>query len=153
MSRNTSESPGPMTAMPSDVIRNPNEKRHYMGIKQFPGAIKIWQDDKLIADSDSALLVQEVGNRVYDPVYYLPPGDILVALYNVSGKSTHCPLKGDASYFSVSGLHIGDNQYFAWSYENPFDFAFELAGHYAFNQDFVRIELVGNKALKNAPTS
>ncbi|MEM9330801.1 MAG: DUF427 domain-containing protein [Pseudomonadota bacterium] len=146
MRKSYSESSNSMVTLATDLVHNPTEHRHYMKIKPFSGTVKIWQADKLIVESNAALLVLEVGKGFYDPIFYVPPGDVLVGLYDVRGKTTHCPLKGDAHYFAISGLEIGDNQYFAWSYEHPFEFASELSGYFAFNPEFVRIETKGTRA-------
>ena len=45
----------------------------------------------------------------YPPVLYVPQADLDMALFAATDKSTHCPHKGDASYFTVSGLeNTGD---------------------------------------------
>ena len=56
-----------------------------------------------------------------------------------SGRVTHCPYKGDASYFSIDGggIHIRDA---AWSYEHPYPAVAEISGHLAFYPDKVRVE-------------
>ena len=50
---------------------------------------------------------------------------------------SHCPFKGDASYFSIEG--VADNA--VWSYEHPFDEVARIREHLAFYPDKVRIEV------------
>ena len=59
----------------------------------------------------------------------------------VSGKSTHCPLKGDASYFTLNGEEI------AWTYDRPFEWSEQLRGHIAFYANKVAIEETLTDAL------
>jgi uncharacterized protein (DUF427 family) len=48
-----------------------------------------------------------------------------------STHSTHCPYKGDASYFSIAaGGRTADNA--VWSYEQPFPAMAEIKDHLAF---------------------
>ena len=47
--------------------------------------------------------------------------------------STHCPFKGDASYYSLKGG--AENA--AWSYESPYDEMAAIKGHLAFYPDRV----------------
>lgn len=78
-----------------------------------------------VADSVSALLVRETRHT---PVYYFPRRDVRIDLMQATARSTHCPYKGDASYWSVEvDGRVAENA--AWSYPAPFD---EVAGlkHY-----------------------
>jgi len=76
--------------------------------------------------------VMEIGKSVYDPVIYVPEADLSAEFDRVE-KSTHCPIKGDASYISLGGEEIG------WAYKTPIDMAERLAGHYAFWPAKVRV--------------
>ncbi|WP_102108266.1 DUF427 domain-containing protein [Oceaniglobus roseus] len=75
------------------------------------------------------------------PVIYFPREDIAMAFLEKSPSSTHCPHKGDASYYSVQTKSelIRDA---AWSYETPKDGAKEIAGHLAFYSNKVTVEQV-----------
>jgi len=63
----------------------------------------------------------------------------IAQLIPIEAKSTHCPLKGDASYFSVDGSGAP----IAWSYEVAFDLAKVINGRVAFYPDKVTVEEVG----------
>lgn len=67
----------------------------------------------------------------YPPVIYFPRGDIAMAFLDATDKSTHCPHKGDASYFSVvTKSRRLENS--VWSYENPSADVAQVKGHLAF---------------------
>ena len=117
----------------SDTIHNPSEPRHFMAIKPVERRVRIFQGERLLADTTRAVRVIEVGRGVYDPSVYIPAEDVSAPL-EPTEKSTHCPLKGDASYFALDGEEL------AWAYDAPFDFAQELAGRRAFWASKVRIE-------------
>src|SRR3546814_11954613 len=55
-----------------------------------------------IARSDRAMLLEEVyGEKSYPPVVYFPQDDIEPQSLVPSAHRSHCPIKGDAGYFSV----------------------------------------------------
>ncbi|MCR9281365.1 MAG: DUF427 domain-containing protein [Rhodobacteraceae bacterium] len=114
------------------AIRNPENPDHLMVIKDVPRRIRIYQGAALLADSINAVRVLEIGKSFYDPVIYVPEADIKTRFGYVD-KSTHCPIKGDASYISHDGEEIG------WVYRSPVPMAEKLAGHYAFWPSKVRI--------------
>ena len=115
------------------AIRQPGNPHHYMVIKPIDRRVRVFRGDRLVADSTAAVCLIEIGRRALDPVVYVPPEDLTVALDPVD-KTTHCPLKGDASYFALDGEELG------WVYRQPFDFAAALAGRHAFWAAKVRIE-------------
>ncbi|WP_421859114.1 DUF427 domain-containing protein [Oricola sp.] len=119
------------------TIHNPYNDAHFMRIKPVSGAVRVTRGDRVLAQSAKAIRVMETGRDVYDPVIYIPSGDVSDALHAVPGKTTHCPLKGDASYFALDGEEI------AWTYGEPFDWAHELAGHVGFYAGKVTIEEKG----------
>jgi len=118
------------------AIREPGSPHHFMVAKPIDRRVRIWRGERLIADTNDAFCLIEVGRRALDPVIYVPPEDIVVPLESLD-KTTHCPLKGDASYFAVDGEEVG------WAYLEPFDFAAVLARRHAFWAAKVRIEQGG----------
>ena len=92
-----------------------------------------------IARSRDAVIVQEIGRDVYDPAYYLPFADVrgLVA----TDRTTHCPLKGDTTYYDLapSGDADGVGE-IAWSYTDPLEWAEALDTLVAFDPAKVSIE-------------
>jgi len=81
-----------------------------------------------VADTVDAVLLCE---EPLHPVIYVPPADIAAGVLSKTEKTTHCPFKGDASYWTVSaGGRTAENA--AWSYESPI--AHEaIKGHLAFD--------------------
>ena len=94
---------------------------------------------KIIADTTRALTLQEAG---YPPVHYIPRADTDMSLLKPTRHSTHCPYKGDASYFTIEANdRSADNA--AWSYQQPYPAVKEIKDHLAFYPDRVdRIEEV-----------
>jgi uncharacterized protein (DUF427 family) len=78
---------------------------------------------QVLAESDDTVVVE--GN------HYFPLGSIRQEFFKPSDKSTHCPWKGDASYYSivVDGVENTDA---AWYYPTPKAKASEIQGRVAF---------------------
>lgn len=91
----------------------------------------------VIAESKAALELSETG---HGDVIYFPREDVAMAFLDESAHSTHCPHKGDASYFSiVSKNRTLENA--AWSYETPKDDVARIKGHIAFVKgDYLAVE-------------
>lgn len=109
---------------------------HPITITPNPRRVRVTAGDLVIADTRRALTLKEAG---YPPVHYVPREDTDMKLLERSERRTHCPYKGDASYFSIQiDGNTLDNA--TWSYEQPFPAMAEIAGRLAFYPDKVRIE-------------
>jgi uncharacterized protein (DUF427 family) len=105
---------------------------HPITITHHPAEIRILRDGREIVRTRNALSLKE-GN--YPPVLYVPRADADMAALTSNLRSTHCPYKGDASYFDLPGAPAA-----VWSYESPLADVAEIAGHLAFYPDKVVIE-------------
>ena len=84
--------------------------------------------DTAIANSSRALLLLE---RKHLPVYYFPMDDVRMDLLKETDRHTHCPRKGNASYWTIAvGARRSENA--AWSYLDPIPQAAEIKGYVAF---------------------
>jgi len=88
---------------------------------------------ELIADSKDAIQMAE---GTYPPVYYFPRADVKMDRLERTSHKTHCPFKGDASYYSLKG----GTENAVWSYETPYDEMQAIAGLVAFYPDKVEIK-------------
>lgn len=95
--------------------------------------VRVMLGGSVIADTLRALTLQE---STYKPVLYIPREDTRMELFERTVHSTHCPYKGDASYYSARvGERVSENA--AWSYEQPYPAMTAIAGHLAFYPDRV----------------
>lgn len=88
---------------------------------------------QVIAETTHALTLREAS---YAPVQYVPRGDVAMKFLERSDHSTHCPYKGDASYYS---LRVGERSQnnAVWSYETPFPAVYVIKDYVAFYPDKV----------------
>ena len=89
----------------------------------------------VLGTSHNALELREGS---YGPVIYVPRADIDMSKLEKTSRSTTCPHKGVASYYSVrSGDGTLDNA--VWSYETPKAAVAAIAGHLAFYTDRITV--------------
>jgi uncharacterized protein (DUF427 family) len=124
----------------TQAIHNPDEPRHFMRIKPISGYVRVLLAGRVLAASNRALRLLEVGKDLSDPTIYFPPDDLRVAL-SPTDRRTFCPLKGHATYFPVlaPGGEVSEPE-IAWSYTETLDFASELKNRIAFYASRVVIE-------------
>ena len=106
-------------------------------IRKAEGTWVVRSGGAVLGETSRALELSEDG---YEPVIYFPREDIAMAFLDPSSKTSHCPHKGDASYFSiVNKSSVTKNA--AWSYENPIEAVSEIKGYLAFyTSDSVKVE-------------
>jgi len=98
-----------------------------------PNRVEVRVDGLVIADSTHALVMRAPGTP---DVQYVPRDDVDMTRLIRSEHTTHCPYKGDASYWSIrTGRRVVDNA--VWSYEVPYPDMAAIAGHLAFYPDRV----------------
>jgi uncharacterized protein (DUF427 family) len=109
---------------------------HPITLVPTTGRVVVRAGGRVIADSRSAVTLSEAS---YPPVQYIPRADVDMAQLAATEHSTHCPYKGEASYFSIpAGGARGTNA--VWSYETPYPAVAAIAGHLAFYPD--RVEAI-----------
>jgi uncharacterized protein (DUF427 family) len=83
---------------------------------------------EVIADSRRPLVLEETRCPTR---FYLPRPDVRLDLLERTATRTHCPYKGDASYWSVriGGQVVVDA---AWSYEDPLPERDDIRGYLCF---------------------
>jgi uncharacterized protein (DUF427 family) len=97
----------------------------------------------VIADSADALVLQEAD---YKPVVYFPREDVSMEYFSRTDRSTHCPYKGDAAYYTIlMDGNFGDNA--VWTYEEPFPAMEQIRGRLAFYPDKVEVYEVSEEAV------
>lgn len=111
---------------------------HPITIEPQGGRVVVRLAGVTIADSANALRLRE---STYTPVLYIPREDVRMDLLSATDHATHCPYKGDASYFSIDaeGRHL---QNAVWTYQAPIAAVAAIKDHLAFYRDNVTIEEV-----------
>jgi len=117
-------------AVDAGITVTPNPKRV---IVRLGGAI--------VADTTRALVMRAPGTPDQQ---YIPRADVDMTHLIRTELVTHCPYKGDASYWSIqSGPRTVENV--VWSYETPHDDMASIAGYLAFYTD--RVDAIEERPL------
>jgi uncharacterized protein (DUF427 family) len=123
-----------MTATPQTAGPGPGYTRapeHTITLEREGKRVSVVFNGETIAETTNAITLHEAN---YPPMYYLPRGDVRADVLTRTDHSTHCPFKGDASYWSIAvGGKESENA--VWSYELPFDEVAEIKDHMAFYAD------------------
>ncbi|MBF6328140.1 DUF427 domain-containing protein [Nocardia transvalensis] len=97
---------------------------HRLYMHEFTRRVRARLADEVVLDTVRGTLLHETG---LNPVLYAPVEDVRSDLLERTNHSTHCPFKGDASYWSIRvGDRVADNA--VWAYENPLAEAAWLRG-------------------------
>ena len=104
------------------------DPRRLLYFEDSPRRVRGRLGEETVVDSRRAKLLHEHGHL---PVYYFPQEDVRMELMRPSAHSTHCPKKGDATYWSIhAGDRVAENA--VWSYPQPIVGSSPLAGFLAF---------------------
>ena len=115
---------------PTTVNYQVEGPRHRLFLGPFPRRIRAFLGGEPVLDSVRAMLLHESNLMV---VLYVPREDVLAQLTPTDHR-THCPFKGDASYWDLtSGGETAPNA--AWGYLEPLPEASWLTGYVAFYWD------------------
>jgi uncharacterized protein (DUF427 family) len=100
----------------------------HITLTPIPGPVTVTANGTPLGTSRNALDLREGS---YPPVIYVPRADIDMGKLEKTQRSTTCPHKGAASYYSVrTDSGVLDNA--VWSYETPKPGMEGIAGHLAF---------------------
>ena len=98
--------------------------RHRLLLHPFPRRVRARFAGETVLDSTRGAMLHE-SNIL--PRFYVPLEDVRADLLERTDHSTHCPFKGDASYWSVRvGDRVAENA--VWTYEDPIPEARWLRG-------------------------
>jgi uncharacterized protein (DUF427 family) len=84
---------------------------HRISTRPSTRHVRVESDGQVLAESDRAM---ELDETRLPTRYYLPREDIRTDLLTPSETTSHCPFKGDATYFSAPGAPDA-----FWVYEEP----------------------------------
>src|ERR687883_561656 len=93
---------------------------HRIRLKPVRVRVRVTYQGEILADTNQAVALEEpMGadtSTVAPIVYYIPRKDVKTQRLVRTPKKTHCPFKGDATYYS---LRKGGEDV-VWSYEQPY---------------------------------
>jgi uncharacterized protein (DUF427 family) len=117
--------------------------KHRIYFAQDPRRLRAVVDDAVVLDTTRARLLYETGIA---PRIYAPLEDYALDLFETTETSTHCPFKGDASYWSlqVDGREVPEA---VWYYPQPMERAPWLEGYAALYWEKADLWLAEDEAV------
>ncbi|MDP8958166.1 MAG: DUF427 domain-containing protein [Actinomycetota bacterium] len=118
------------TATTTYPVKGPGVDPDHYGvvIEHSPKRVRVVFGGEVVADSRGVQLMHETS---HPPVYYFPIGDVRMDLLEPSDKSSTCPWKGEARYWSVRvGERVAEDA--AWNYSEPVEGCPDISGLVAF---------------------
>lgn len=106
---------------------------HPITITPQPARVVVSAGGLVIADTTRALNLQEAS---YPAVQYIPREDVDMSQLSRTTHTSHCPYKGDASYYSIGAAGAGGHNA-VWTYEHPHEAVAKIAQYVAFYPDRV----------------
>ncbi len=98
---------------PSGYAKHPNYRISFEPCRK---RIRAVVGGETVIDTVGARLMHE---SKHIPVYYFPRADVRMELLQATDNASHCPFKGDASYWTIAaGGETRENA--VWSYEDPY---------------------------------
>ena len=114
---------------------------HFHQLNRPNERVTVRVGDEVLARSERVIVLKEfVHGKTLDPVYYFPPGDVAVDKLRRTQTRTHCPIKGDAAYWTYSG-DTGAEEDLVWGYPEPIENSRHIAGRMAFDARRVSFEV------------
>lgn len=106
-------------------------EEHRVDLIPVDSRVVVEFNGETLADTTEAVRVDETG---YPPVYYLPRHAVRMDVLESTDHHTHCPYKGDASYYSVA-VNGRRAENAVWYYDDPIPAVQGLKGFVAFYTD------------------
>ena len=108
----------------------------HIKIRKAQGTWVVRAGGAVLGESTRAL---ELSEGDYPPVIYFPREDLAMAMLEASETRSHCPFKGDATYYAIhtKSQVIEDA---GWSYEAPKEGVAEIKDYLAFYPQKVAVE-------------
>jgi uncharacterized protein (DUF427 family) len=101
---------------------------HPITIGRANGRVTVKVNGHIMADTDKALTLREAS---YPEVFYIPMDDVDKSAIEPSTRTSYCPYKGEASYFSIPAGGEKSNDAI-WMYADPYASVAEIKNHVAF---------------------
>lgn len=113
------------------------QPEHHVNLEHDNARVRVRFAGETIAESEGVITVRETGR---EPVFYFPRADVKMERLQRTDRRSHCPFKGQASYFTITGPQTVSNA--VWSYEDPYVEVADLKERVAFYPEKVEITVL-----------
>lgn len=124
--------------------RDPNTR---IDILPSDRRVRVVIDGVTVADSSNGSFLFETG---LPPRYYLPKTDVRMDLMTPTNRSTACPYKGNARYWSAT-VNGQVNENVVWGYDTPLPESQKIAGLVSFYNE--KVDIYIDEDLQERPVT
>jgi uncharacterized protein (DUF427 family) len=123
-----------------EVAVHPRDPHHRIDVRPSSREVRAFVDDEMVAHTRRALFLYETAHPTR---YYIPAEDLRSEFLIPSRKTSVCPYKGTASYWSLRvGEHVIEDA--VWAYLDPLPECPRIKGHFCFYPEKLgRLEVEG----------
>lgn len=114
---------------------------HRISIEDSSAQVRVEVDGVTVAETRFARVLHETG---LPPRWYLPAADVDASVLRASDFGSHCPFKGDASYYDVE-VGGARRSNLIWTYAEPIPGAAAIAGMLSFYPDRAAVFVDGEQ--------
>jgi uncharacterized protein (DUF427 family) len=127
-----------------EVFVHPRDPYHRIDVLPSSRHVKVTVNGEVVAETQQPKVLFETG---LPPRYYMSSEDIRQEILVGSKKTTQCPYKGVASYYSVEagGERVED---LVWYYPEPIPEAHRIRGLLCFFNEKVDLEVDGEEQVR-----
>lgn len=138
---------GPLSTDPAPTNFTVDGPGHRIMVQDHPRRLRVEFAGEVLVDTTRPKLLHE-SNLL--PVYYVPLEDVRTDLLTRTDTTTHCPFKGDATYWTAT---VGDRveEDLVWGYTEPDAGVASIAGHVALYLDRVDAVYEEDQRLQGHP--
>src|SRR5918994_2080202 len=124
-----------------EVFVHPRDPYHRGDMLESSRHVKVSVNGEVVAETNRPIVLFETG---LPPRYYIPPEDVREDVLLPSDRTTQCPYKGVASYYSVEagGERVED---LIWYYPEPLPEVGKIGGLVCFFNEKVDLEVDGEE--------
>jgi uncharacterized protein (DUF427 family) len=110
------------------VVAHSRDRKHRIDVRPSSREVRAFVDGEVVAETHRALCLFETRHPTR---YYIPPEDVRREFLIPSSRTSVCPYKGTASYWS---LRVGDRviEDAVWAYLDPIPECAEIKGYFSF---------------------
>ena len=127
-----------------EVFVHPRDPYHRVDTIQSDRHIRVEIDGVTVAETTRPLLLFETGLPTR---YYIPQDDVRMDLLSLTDTHTHCPYKGEASYWTVD-IEGVEHRDVVWGYLDPIAEIPRIEGLLAFYNEKLDIYVDGEQESK-----
>lgn len=111
-----------------EIFGHARDPYHRIDVRPSTRRVRVVFAGETIADTGRAMFLFETGLPTR---YYVPPEDVRAEFLTPTRRSTTCPYKGDASYWTIRvGERVAENA--VWAYLDPLPDCPRIKGLYCF---------------------